>query len=117
MNLKQALKRIEELEARVRALELAPREVHYHNDYVPPTYAPQPVTTPVLTDVVPTDCYMRRQLSSLRSNTMFNILKYLEDKISTELHSVLTTFDSRLTKIEEELHLKAKPAPDETPKP
>ena len=48
MNLKQALKRIEELEARVRALELTPREVHYHNDFVPPTYALQPVMTPFL---------------------------------------------------------------------
>ena len=40
MNLKQALKRIEELEALVRALERAPREVHYHNDFAPPTYEP-----------------------------------------------------------------------------
>ena len=48
---------------------------------------------------------------------MFNVLKYLEDKISAELHSVLTAFDDRLTKIEEELHLKDVPTPDETPKP
>ena len=48
---------------------------------------------------------------------MFNVLKYLEDKISAELHSVLTAFDDRLTKIEEELHLKAGPAPSPAPAP
>ena len=56
MNLKQALKRIEELEARVLVLELAPREVHYHNGfvgpYVPPVYVPQPVLPPWIPPIV-----------------------------------------------------------------
>ena len=43
MNLEQALKRIEELEERVRKLEAEPKEVHHHyppNQY--PSY-PQPL--------------------------------------------------------------------------
>ena len=51
MNMKEALKRIEELERRVKELEAQPKqEIHYHNypalpHYVPPSYPwyPQPV--------------------------------------------------------------------------
>lgn len=48
MNLKQALKRIEELERKVRELEARPREVHHYHHQVPqfipafPPPAPQP---------------------------------------------------------------------------
>lgn len=48
MNLKEAMKRIEELEALVRILAARPIEVHHHNDFAGPhTPVPtQPVYTP-----------------------------------------------------------------------
>ena len=48
MNLKQALKRIEALEARVRELEARPPyQIHYHYEQPQPQYYPQIPTYPV----------------------------------------------------------------------
>jgi len=53
MNLKEALKRIEELEARVKMLEAQPKqEIHYHN--YPAVMPPVQPFNPFLTPPTPT---------------------------------------------------------------
>jgi len=45
MTLKEAMKRIEELERKVKELESRPQHLHFHNSLMPPTYIsciPQP---------------------------------------------------------------------------